>query len=189
VGASLGGFTALLAHGDDAAHAPFRALVLVDVAPRLEPEGVSRILAFMAAHGEGFASLHEAADAIAAYMPHRPRPRHTHGLAKNLRLRADGRYYWHWDPRFIHRDRRDPSYSRERFEASARALRAPTLLVRGSQSDVLTEQAAREFQALAPHSELADVARAAHMVAGDQNDAFSAAIVEFLGRTWPPRDS
>jgi pimeloyl-ACP methyl ester carboxylesterase len=185
VGASLGGLTALLAHGEHAEPPPFDAIVLVDVAPRLEPAGVSRILAFMTAHREGFASLDDAADAIARYLPDRPRPKDTSGLAKNLRLGEDGRYHWHWDPRFLERDRRDPSYARERFESAARGLHVPTLLVRGRRSDVLSEQAAREFCALAPHAELADIARASHMVAGDRNDAFSAAIVEFLERRWP----
>ena len=49
---------------------------------------------------DGFATLEEVADAIADYQPHRPRPRHLDGLAKNVRLGDDGRYHWHWDPRF-----------------------------------------------------------------------------------------
>jgi hypothetical protein len=40
----------------------------------------------------------------------------------------------------------------------------------------------RELRALVPHAEYADVAGAAHMVAGDDNDAFSAAVGGFLAR-------
>jgi hypothetical protein len=50
---------------------------------------------------EGFATLEEAAAAIAAYLPHRKQPRSLEGLAKNLRQDSDGRYRWHWDPAFI----------------------------------------------------------------------------------------
>jgi non-heme chloroperoxidase len=49
-------------------------------------------------------------------------------------------------------------------------------------SDVLSDEGVRELRALVPHAEYADVAGAAHMVAGDDNDAFSAAITAFLAR-------
>jgi non-heme chloroperoxidase len=180
VGASLGGLAALLAEGE---HAPLlRALVLVDVAPRMEQEGVMRVISFMHSGLDGFASLDEAADAIAAYLPHRKRPRDPAGLAKNLRQGADGRWRWHWDPRFVRRERGDPSFEHARLAAAARALRIPTLVVRGRMSDVLSDAGVRELRELVPHAEYADVAGAAHMVAGDDNDAFSAAVLEFLER-------
>ena len=102
VGASLGGLASLVA----VAEAPVqedvaRAIVLVDVAHRVEESGRDRIGAFMTGNIDGFASLEEAADAIAAYNPHRPRPKDLSGLAKNLRQRDDGRWVWHWDPRFV----------------------------------------------------------------------------------------
>ena len=46
---------------------------------------------------EGFATLDEVADSIAAYQPHRERPTNLDGLRKNLRLGEDGRWRWHWD--------------------------------------------------------------------------------------------
>jgi pimeloyl-ACP methyl ester carboxylesterase len=116
------------------------------------------------------------------YLPHRKRPRDPSGLARNLRQRADGRWYWHWDPRFVQRPSRDPSFTHERMQAAARALTIPTLLVRGRMSDVVSEESVRELRALVPHAEYADVAGAAHMVAGDDNDAFSAAVIAFLSR-------
>ncbi len=102
IGASLGGLASLIAVGeapDQAAVA--RALVLVDVAHRIEEAGRDRIGEFMMGSLDGFASLDEAADAIAAYNPHRPRPTDLSGLAKNLRQQPDGRWRWHWDPRFL----------------------------------------------------------------------------------------
>jgi pimeloyl-ACP methyl ester carboxylesterase len=180
VGASLGGLAGLFAEAD---RGPvLRALVLVDVAPRIEVDGVQRILSFMATGlDDGFGSLEEAADAIAAYLPHRRRPRDLSGLAKNLRQR-DGRWRWHWDPRFVRRDKGDPAFAHDRLKAAARALRLPTLIVRGRMSDVVSEASVREFLELVPHAEYADVAGASHMVAGDDNDAFSAAVIAFLRR-------
>ena len=89
-----------------------RALVLVDVAHRMERAGTQRIGDFMTGSIDGFATLEEAADAIAAYNPHRPRTKDLSGLAKNLRQRDDGRWVWHWDPAFVSgkfgSDGRDP---------------------------------------------------------------------------------
>ena len=176
VGASLGGLIGLTHAGEGGC---LRGLVLVDVAPQIEPAGAKRIGAFRQSAPNGFASLDEAADAVAAYLPHRPRPKDTSGLKKNLRLRDDGRYHWHWDPRMLGgRGPRDA----DRLRRAARALTVPTLLVRGRLSDVVSPEGARDFLSLAPHAEFVDIAGADHMVAGDRNDAFNAATFDFLQR-------
>jgi pimeloyl-ACP methyl ester carboxylesterase len=183
VGASLGGLTALVLLGEqpDAA----RALVLVDVAARLEPSGIERIKDFMLSTVDGFASLDDAADAIAAYNPHRPRPTDLTGLANVLRERADGTWGWHWDPAFMGvtpgqagqgRDATDPAL----LEASAARIEVPTLLVRGQRSDLLSEEGAAHLLGLIRHAEYVDVTGAGHMVAGDRNDAFGDAVLGFL---------
>ena len=101
IGASLGGIAALAAIAETPPPPIARALVLVDVAPRIEAAGVARIGDFMTGNLDGFASLDEVADLIQQYNPHRPRPKDLSGLKKNLRQRADGRWAWHWDPRFV----------------------------------------------------------------------------------------
>lgn len=180
VGASLGGITGLMVAGEEKADA-FAALVLVDIAPRMEAAGVQRIVEFMRTHLDGFASLGEAASAVASYLSHRPPPKDLTGLRKNLRLGEDGRYRWHWDPRFVLGEHRpDPSQQGDRLLAAARNLRIPTLLVRGRMSDVISETSVREFLEAVPHARYADVARAGHMIAGDQNDLFTTTVVEFL---------
>jgi len=182
VGASMGGGTSLTAVGED--HVDATALVLVDIGPRIEPEGVGKIAAFMNQKPEGFDSLQEVADAIANYQPQRSRPRNLDGLAKNVRLGADGKYHWHWDPQF-RAGRFDLAKRQARLEACARALTLPTLLVRGGLSDVLTEEGAQEFLKLTPHAEYVSVANAAHMVAGDRNDVFGTSVIAFLQRAVP----
>ena len=111
---------------------------------------MERIVGFMSSNAlTGFASSEEAADAVAAYLPHRPRPKDLSGLAKNLRLGEDGRYRWHWDPRFLfdekgeRRPRRDPERLRraahgrrdalEGWEATARRV-AAVLVAAGAES-------------------------------------------------------
>jgi pimeloyl-ACP methyl ester carboxylesterase len=186
IGASLGGMAALLAEGaaENEGRNVFSALVLVDITPRVDPAGVDKVQGFMRAHArEGFGSVAEAADAVAKYLPHRPRPRSHDGLKKNLRLAPDGRWRWHWDPRFM--EERGPSMREETqaaLIAAARRLKIPALLVRGASSELVQEAHAREFLELVPHAEMTDVSGARHMVAGDRNDSFSAAILDFMGR-------
>lgn len=188
VGASLGGIASMVAIGTHA-EAIARGLVLVDVAPKIEQDGAMRIGAFMSEHLEdGFGSLDEVADAVAAYNPHRPRPSDLSGLKKNVRQREDGRWVWHWDPRFMRgklgsRDETRASLVHEdRLQDAARHITIPTLLVRGRVSDLLSEEGAQDLLRLVPHAEYVDVEGAGHMVAGDKNDLFNDAIVSFLDR-------
>jgi len=182
VGASMGGGTSLVAAGES--HVDATALVLVDIAPRIEPAGVDHIQAFMRLNPDGFASLEEVAQAIGTYQPHRRPPPTLDGLAKNVRLGADGRYHWHWDPRYRAAPLNLEQRAR-RLEACARRLRLPTLLVRGGLSDVLTEAGAQDFLALCPSAEYVNVKDAGHMVAGDRNDIFATAVIQFLARVVP----
>lgn len=183
VGASLGGLSALLANGGEGIEREVsRALVLVDIAPRLNAAGVERILDFMAARPDGFASLEEAAAMVAAYQPQRSQKGDHSGLRKNLRQHDDGRWYWHWDPKMLASFRRVRDQVREEQTLYAAALRLtqPVMLVHGAQSDVINEDITREFQSRIPHARVADVGGAGHMVAGDRNDVFLDAVLEFL---------
>lgn len=185
VGASMGGGTSLVAIGEGRVDAA--ALVLVDIAPRIEPEGASKIQDFMDQNPNGFSSLDEVFDAIVNYQPHRIRIRRLDGLAKNVRLGDDGRYHWHWDPR-IRSTRLDFAKREARLSACARSLQIPTLLVRGGLSDLLSEEGAQNFLELCPTSEYVNVTGAAHMVAGDRNDIFVNSVIDFLARTVPAHD-
>jgi pimeloyl-ACP methyl ester carboxylesterase len=184
VGASLGGLTSLLAVGET--EVPIAtAAVLVDIAPRIEPEGAKRITSFMIGRPDGYASLEEVADAIADYTQHRSRPRDLESLKKNLRLGETGRWHWHWDPRFMGADGPAEIVDRQRLFAAARRLAFPTLLVRGRESDILSDEGVREFLSHLPNAQYVDVGGAGHMVAGDRNDAFTEAVRGFLARVVP----
>ena len=183
VGASMGGLTAMVAIGEGKVPTASR-LVLVDIAPRIEAAGVTRILTFMKAHPEGFVSLDDARDAIATYNPHRPPPRDTAGLRKNLRQGADGRYRWHWDPRFLDHAPYPSTTTAEvllaRRLTAASAITIPVLMLRAARSDVVSEAGLQELLTLIPHAHAVNIADASHMVAGDRNDVFASAVLDFL---------
>lgn len=176
IGASMGGLTGLVAQ---ARYDCFAALVLVDVTPRWESGGVARILDFMRAHSDGFAGIDEAADAIADYLPHRPR-KSAQALAGLLERDKDGRWRWHWDPRLIDDLSTEMDRRQQELAEAARRIRVPTLLLTGSASDVVSRNTIDHFLALAPHAQHREIAGARHLVAGDDNDTFASAVSEFL---------
>lgn len=179
VGASIGGMVGMLAEAEGRDPVA-RALVLVDIVPRWNPDGVQRILDFMGARPDGFDSLDEVAAAIADYLPHRNRDRALTGLRPYLRETPDGRWVWHWDPRLLAIAEADTAPYHDRFMAAARRITCPTLLITGARSDVVDAEAADEFLDAVPHAEHVRVEGARHMVAGDANDAFTRTVLEFI---------
>lgn len=184
IGASMGGLTGIRAAHRAGPHA-VTTLVLVDVVPRFESAGSDRIRDFMTRHVDGFDTLELAADAIAEYLPHRQRPQGTDGLRKNLRLQ-DGRWYWHWDPAFVTSVGGDPFVDVEELENEAVALRIPLLLIRGRLSDVVSPDGVEDFLAKVPHARFVELSDAGHTAAGDDNDAFSEAVVSFVTDSHEP---
>ncbi|WP_087081808.1 alpha/beta fold hydrolase [Mycobacterium dioxanotrophicus] len=180
IGASMGGLTGILA-AHEAGPDLVTKLVLVDVVPRFEKSGSARIRDFMFNHVHGFDSLEQAADAVAEYLPHRTKPRSPEGLKKNLRLR-DGRWYWHWDPAFLTKPEDDPFMRVDKIERAAMALTIPILLIRGKLSDVVSTAGVQDFLEKVPAAEFAELSEAGHTAAGDDNDAFTEVVVEFVNR-------
>ena len=137
---------------------------------------------------EVVATLDEAAAAIAAYTPNRPKRVNPAGLMKVLRQRRNGRWYWHWDPRFIEGGRTEvprPGFKAP-LDAALANIQVPTLLVRGKLSDVVTEEGAQEFLRRIPGARLVEVGGASHMVTGDRTTRSPGGDRDFLGGR-PPR--
>lgn len=177
VGASMGGLTGLIAQTRGRL---FSAMVLVDITPRWEAAGVERILGFMNAHPDGFDSFDHAAEQIAAYLPHRREKKTPAQLAHLLNARPDGRLAWHWDPRLLSEFIPTTDQLQPLIEEACRQLDIPVLLVSGGRSDLVTQQTVEHFLELAPHARHVQLPQATHMVAGDDNDAFTDTLIPFL---------
>ena len=182
IGASLGGLVSMTV---TAAHPELvRAIVLVDIATRLEDKGVERIMAFMGAH-ESFADLEEAAEAIGEYLPQRKKTNPSR-LTRNLRQRADGR--WEWKHGFTRqlRDGGEITASggwRQLVGGLAddvRSFTCPVLVLRGAASDVLSSEGADEIVSLIPDARLATIAAAGHHAAGDNPESTVGLVMSFL---------
>lgn len=183
VGASLGGNSALVSVGRIAPEL-FRALVLVDVVPQVDKDGVAEVLGFMGSHlDDGFADLDEASRAVSAYRKQAPRPAgQSSGLARYLRGRDDGRLVWHWDPAFV-RGARNGRLTPElaaRLDQDLRNITCPVLLLRGLDSNLVTDEAEAAFRRSAPQALVWHVGDAGHMVVGDNNTQFAHDLDRFL---------
>ena len=181
VGATLGGMASLVLAGDEINSDLCTALIMVDIGIYPDPFGSDRIVSFMLSGEKGFDSLEDVAKSISDYLPHRKKPKDLEGLKKNLRLKSDGRYYWHWDPRFIRR--RPGSRDRRYFDLQLKAaekVTIPTLLIRGALSDVVTMKDVDYFLSVISHAKFVEIENAAHMIAGDRNDVFAEEAIKFL---------
>lgn len=188
VGASMGGLLGIVLAGE-VRPAPFSALVLVDITPRWETAGVERILAFMQAHPDGFASYAQAAEQIAAYLPQRRERKSEEQLRPLLREGSDGRLRWHWDPALLAGDLvQESERYQPRLHAAAAAIDVPVLLLSGARSDVVSGATVDEFLQLVPHARHVQLPHATHMVAGDANDAFTREVVSFVQALKPASD-
>jgi pimeloyl-ACP methyl ester carboxylesterase len=179
IGASMGGLLGLIAQAE---FRPFRALVLVDITPRWESAGIERIIDFMRAHPTGFASIDDASEAVANYLPHRAEKKSPKRLRQLLVRGEDGRLRWHWDPRLLDHVANDSERHQVALLDAARRIDVPTLLISGEKSDIVSDATIAEFLHLVPHAEHVRVPGATHMVAGDENSAFSSAVLKFLGK-------
>ena len=183
IGASLGGMVSLSTAGDPEFEKHCSALVMVDIGIYPNEEGSNEILEFMSSGFKGFVSLEEASDAIATYLPHREKLKDISGLKKNLRLKEDGKYYWHWDPKFIQSRTSNRTEHRSKHRTYAHNVCIPTLLIRGALSNVVTKEEVKDFMDTIKHAEFVEIDKAAHMIAGDRNDIFAKAAINFLQKT------
>ena len=182
VGASMGGIVSVTV----AAAFPelVEGVVLLDVGHRLETAGVLRIRDFLSAH-ESFADLDEAAAAIATYLPGREVTKGR--LTRNLRQRSDGRWVWKHG---LGRRIREQAGTIDAENAGAavvagmdedlRNVHRPVLVLRGANSDVLSEDGADELMALLPDARFARITGAGHLAAGDNPESFVGLVSRFL---------
>ncbi len=206
IGHSMGGMNALTF----AARNPekLRALVLVDVGPEVRVDGAQEVVRFVAGPYE-MDSLDAWVEHTAKYYPWRSKERIRARLEVSLRKTATGKLARQYDERFRSADfpgvaqqaretraqrgeaewsgwAQGPTHQAEDLWSLARRLRAPTLLVHGGASPVLTREMAERFAAAVPCVRLVTIPGAGHSVAGDAPDEFAKVANEFLDEVLGP---
>ena len=179
VGASRGGQAAFIAASR---HQERISLVmLADVVPGITLSGVSRINEFLQASLAGFDTTDAAADALARQLD-RPRMADSSGLRRAMRTGDDGRLYWQWDPDTVRPEFIAPPSEFALMEQAARCMRRPTVVVRGSLSDMVTPDSVERFRAMTPGLIALEAEGVGHMFTGDTNDVFASALLDQLQR-------
>jgi esterase len=179
VGHSMGGLNAVaytVRHPERV-----KALVLVDVGPEAAKEGVDNIMRFT--QGPDELEFDEFVELAHRFNPRRSIENIRDRMRTRLRQTEGGKWTWKFDKRFRQKDsglRVGSELSNDESWQLFRQVRVPTLLVRGSESDVLTEEVAQRAAREMPQARLVTVAGAGHSVPGDNPDDFTAAVREFL---------
>lgn len=155
-------------------------LVVVDIGPDIAPAGRARVGTLMAQAPERFATLDEVVAYQRANNPLYAEAMLRHRARHAVRPLPDGGFTWKYDRALREAIRQGRIRVPADLWPQWRAIRCPTLLVRGSESDILTDEIATKMLEALPHARLAVVADAGHTVPGDQPAVFQGLLREFL---------
>jgi pimeloyl-ACP methyl ester carboxylesterase len=177
LGLSMGGLVSIGYAGTRPAE--LSKLVIVDIAPELDTEGLKRIQAGVV-RSDVFASVDEAYARARSDNPIPPDDQLRHRVEYSLMRREDGGYTYRYD-----RALRDPTNPRKGIPADegwrlVSNIDVPTLLVRGELSDILSRPTAAKMAKAIPDCRLVEVAGSGHPVPLDKPDAFLDAVATFL---------
>jgi pimeloyl-ACP methyl ester carboxylesterase len=154
-------------------------LVIVDIAPEIDVEGLKRIQAGVV-RSDVFETPDEAVARARADNPIPPLEHLRYRVEYSLMRRDDGRYTYRYDPAL-----RDPTNTRKGIPVDegwklVANINVPTLVVRGEVSDILSRDVAARMAETIPNCRLVEVAGSGHPVPLDKPDAFAAALGGFL---------
>jgi pimeloyl-ACP methyl ester carboxylesterase len=151
-------------------------LVIVDIGPETMTKGSENIRRFTS-RADILPSLEAFVERAHEFNPRRPLEQLRERLQWNLRQLPDGRWTWKYDRRFGNRERK---HNPGTLWPYVPRIKAPTLLVRGTESDVLAHDAAVRFAEALPNGRLVEVEGAGHTVPGDNPPVFASVVREFL---------
>ena len=160
-----------------------RALVIAESAPEPPREspnaGRDSIRSFTSGSGE-FSSLEELVEKVRTFTPWRSASQVRSGLTHSVGQNIDGNWTWKYDPAI--RNMLGPSTTAtDRWHALS-LITAPTLLVRGENSNHTDAETFARMTEIVPNSQIVSIQRAGHRVSGDNPHDFNLALREFLLR-------
>jgi esterase len=156
-----------------------RALIIVDVSPEIQVKGVENIRNFIQAPDE-LDSFEAFVERAHQFNPRRSLENIRSRLTHNLKQLPNGKWTWKYDKALRSGERSFQASALQNLWDDVRAIRCPTLIIKGGESDILSSESAAKLQQAIPASRLAVVPGAGHSVMGDNPAAFVAAVRPFL---------
>jgi pimeloyl-ACP methyl ester carboxylesterase len=182
IGLSMGGRNAIMFTGVHPGKV--EKLVIVDIGPDLDPRGAERVRRMAAEAPEEFASLDEAMTYLKSYYTHTADAALRHRVEHGLKRLPNGKYTWKYD-QFLREQRRQRPAPTVELWPVVRRIKVPTLIMRGSESDIFTVDTAKRMQELIPGSRFVEIRGAGHAIPADAPEAFEQAVREFLAAHAP----
>ena len=160
-----------------------RSLTIVDTGPETQRQGQDRIRNFRELPNN-LDSFQEFADRIKEYTG-RTDEQVLGALKYSIRETFDGKWSWKWDPETKNRTRNgtDPNWTTEKLWECVEAVDCPSLVVRGSRSDIFAEETLAKMGQVMTDCTTETVKDAGHLVQGDNPVDFIAAARGLLART------
>jgi esterase len=156
-----------------------QALIIVDVSPEIQMQGVENIRNFIQAADE-LDSFEAFVERAHQFNPRRSLDNIRSRLSHNLKQLPSGRWTWKYDKALRSPERGFHASALLNLWDDVHAIRCPTLIIKGGESDILSAESAGKLQAAIPRSRVAVVPGAGHSVMGDNPAAFVAAARTFL---------
>ena len=154
-----------------------KALVIAESAPESRQQGRENIREVTSGPAE-FDSLDELVEAVRSLTSHRSAEQVRRSLVHSVGRNTSGKWTWKYDPAINTLHNSHPGVQ-TRWQA-LKKMTTPTLLIRGTESDITDAYTFNKMGEMIPSSQLVSIENAGHRVAGDNPSAFNAALRSFL---------
>ena len=162
-----------------------RSLTIVDTGPETQRRGQDRIRQFRELPNN-LDSFQEFAERVKEYTG-RTEEQVLGALKYSIREMPDGKWAWKWDPETRNRNRGqgrgDPAWPTERLWECVKAVDCPSLVLRGSRSDIFAEETLAKMGQVMTDCTTETIKNAGHLVQGDNPADFIIAAQGLLSRT------
>ena len=155
-------------------------LILVDMGPDINREGGQRISRELVEVPEEFDSF----EAVVEYLTKQNRFASDSVIRRRLtyatKLLSNGKIGWKYDLSIREARRQGTVPPNQDLWPEIPNITCPTLIVRGSDTDILTPETAQRMVEVMPNAQIVEIPRSGHMVFEDNPSDFNTAVGAFL---------
>ena len=155
-------------------------LCIVDIGPRIEPAGGNRITEELRAIPPHFDSFEDALAHVQGGNRFASEAVMRRRLAGQTRQLPDGKLGWKFDPEIREQRINGTAAPAADLWPALGNITCPTLVVRGTETDLLTQETADQMVSTLAQGSMVNIERAGHMVFEDNPSDFIAAVKSWL---------